>query len=611
VLAGRRRIYAFALGRQRITWISHTHRRGRFAGCEMYVRPLRSGRTSRAPLPSSGCGIKPPVDFAPQVPVLADGVAAWVKDSSCGNIECFWKIATITGGEAKARVVDTVDIGCPGPACALRHRLGMAASALPPPFPHPSLAGNGDLIVYSSGGLTVDKVFRIVGRQHGPFAVPPGLGTTGGIDSLAVGGGAVDVVSKVLETGDGCGCLDAPVWSPDGSKIAYLHGSFPNPQFDSSAPDAALAIMNADGSRRHDLTAATTLYDESLSWSPDGKKIAYVTGSGSNDTITVVNSDGSGSTQLGPGYDPAWSPDGSKIAFVSAGCAGATAAISVMNANGTSPHQLVGLAPGPTCIDAGGMTWSPDGTRIAFSLNATLEVMNADGTHVHQLGTGTVGDEPAWSPDSSQIVYHANSGLWQIGADGSGLHQLTDGPDEHPSWSPDGTTIVLGSDRDNPFYWEAAPELYLVDADGSNLRPLSFTKPTEFKLQDTFYSASGKLLPPLPGPPALAGKVAAVGSTSSSGSHEITLFDAATGAQLAVVQVGAGGAQFAVAGATGRWVVFHIGRTISALDTRSHKVVRLTRAAASPVDLSVAGHRAAWAENLKGHGRIRILDLPG
>jgi TolB protein len=606
LFVGSRSIYAFALGARRITWVTRTHRRGRYPGCEMYVRALRTGVTVRAPLPRAGCGVKPPMNFVAQAPVLAAGVAAWVKGSSCGNTECFWKIATIAGGEAKARVVDTVDIGCPPPACGLRHGLGKGASGTGPPYPRPALAGHGNLLVYSSGGPTVDKVFRIVGKHHGLFAVPPG----GGIESLAVGNGAVEVDSSVLDVGDGCGCVDSPVWSPDGSQIAYLDGHFSNQQFDPTPPDASLAVMNANGSGRHDLTTPATLNDESFSWSPDGKQIAYVSPSESGDTITVVNADGSGSLPLGPGYDPAWSPDGSKISFVSAGCGGKTAAISVMNADGTNPHQLASFALGPTCVDPGGMAWSPDGTRIAFSLNGVLEVMNADGTNAHELGNDTVGNEPAWSPDSSQIVFHENSGLWQIGADGSNLHQLTSGPDEHPSWSSDGKTIVFGSDRDDPYVGEAAPELYLVDPNGGDLRPLSFTTPTAFEEQDTFYAANGKPLPSLSGVPTLAGRVAAVGSTSSGDTHEITLFDATTGEQLAVVEVGTSRQTFALAGAYRHWVVFRIGRTISALNTQSHRIIHLTQAAARPIDLAVSGRRVAWAENVNDHGRIRTVELP-
>jgi TolB protein len=537
-----------------------------------------------------------------------NGVAAWVEGSTCGNNECVWRIATITGGERKARVIDTVDIPCPGIACG------------PPPVPRPAVAGKGNLLVYSSGGSTVDKVFRIVGRRHVLFAVQP----AGGIEKLAVGGGAVEVVSTVLDTGDGCGCLDTPAWSPDGSKIAYFDGSFANQQDDPGPPDTALAVMNADGSGRHDLTAPANLNaNPSLSWSPDGKQIAYATDTSSGSTIEVVNADGSDSLQLGTGYDPTWSPDGTKIAFVNASCGAecgcANTPISVMNPDGTNTHELASIAAG-SCIDDHGMAWSPDGTRIAFSLigggTETLEVMNADGTNIRRLTGDNLANEPAWSPDSSQIVFHDPNGLAEIGADGTNLHQLTNGPDEYPSWSPDDRTIVFGSDRNDPYanihqlYPNTFPELYLVNPDGSNLHPLSFTKPAKFEQQHTLYTANGKRLPALPGIPTLSGQIAAVGNTSPAGSHEITLFSTTSGAQLARVKVGTGKSRFVIAGADAHWIVFLLGTTVAALNTTTRKVTHLTTAAANPVDISVATRRVAWAENLHGHGRILTLELP-
>jgi TolB protein len=600
LFAGSRRIYAFALGPRQITWISRMQRRGGSVGCEMYVRTLRTGRTPRAPLPRAGCGVTPRQTFAPQAPVLANGQAAWIKGYSCdGTSDCSWAIATITGGEDKARIVERADVSCD-------YTCNNSFT------PRPALAGAGSVLVYSSGlggaDTNIDHVRRIVGRRAVSFAVPPGGGD---IESLAVGGGAVEAISRVLDAGDGCGCLDSPVWSPDGSKIAYLHGTFAQLQdgFPEQA-NAALAVMNADGSGRHDLTMppgiGRTQWGPEFSWSPDGRQIAY---DDPNGGIAIVEVDGSGTLQLGGGEDPAWSPDGSKIAFERAcGRLAQNCGIYVMNADGTNAHPLASGRRGS------GIAWSPDGTRIAFS-DGMLEVMNADGTNVHPLGADIVGSEPAWSPGSSQIVFRVDKGLWEIGADGSGLHQLTNDPtDERPSWSPDGRTIVFGSDRNDPYvnahYPLLSPELYLIDPDGSHLRPLSFTKPTVFEQQKTFYAASGNPLPPLPGVPALAGNIAAVGSTSASGAHEISLFDATTGSRLAVVQVGTGQGGFAVAGADAAWVVFRVGRVISALNTSSHQVVGLTTAAADPLDLSVSGSRVAWAENIKGHGGIRALDLP-
>jgi dipeptidyl aminopeptidase/acylaminoacyl peptidase len=259
--------------------------------------------------------------------------------------------------------------------------------------------------------------------------------------------------------------------------------------------------------------------------------------------------------------------------------------------------------------------WSPNGSEIAFSGGGDIWTMNADGSNAHQLGAGIAGDEPAWSPDGGRIVFRNPTGLAVIGADGTGFHQLTIGPDDHPSWSPDGTTIAFGSDRDDPyvkaheFVDHDYPELYLVNHDGGNLRPLSFTQPSAFEQETTFLTTGGRRLPALPGLPALAGRIAAVGGTSS-GRDVITLYDATTGKKLAAVPVGTAHSGFSVVGADAHWVVFRVGRALSALDTHSHRVVRLTTAAANLLDPSVSGRRVAWAENRDGQGRIRALELP-
>ena len=63
--------------------------------------------------------------------------------------------------------------------------------------------------------------------------------------------------------------------------------------------------------------------------------------------------------------------------------------------------------------------------------------------------------------------------------------------------------------------------------------------------------------------------------------------------------------------AGGHLIVFRVGSSIRSVDIDSHAVRTLTKAAATPIGLSIQGSRIAWAENVKGRGRIRALFVGG
>jgi TolB protein len=164
-----------------------------------------------------------------------------------------------------------------------------------------------------------------------------------------------------------------------------------------------------------------------------------------------MNADGTSQTNLtdypgGNDADPAWSPDGTRIAFVS-GRAQHYTDVYVMGADGTGQIRLTespGLDSGPA--------WSPDGSRIAFvseregALNPEIYVMNADGTGQTNLANNSRFDQhPTWSPGGSQIAFASgdlagNPEIYVMNADGTGQTNLTDNPafDADPAWSPDG-----------------------------------------------------------------------------------------------------------------------------------------------------------------------------
>jgi len=98
--------------------------------------------------------------------------------------------------------------------------------------------------------------------------------------------------------------------------------------------------MDPEGTDRANLS--TGLYDDSPSWSPDGRKITFRTLRDGNFEIYMMDADGSNPIRLtdDPASDglPAWSPDGTKIAFQSD--RDGNFEIYVMDADGSRPVNL-------------------------------------------------------------------------------------------------------------------------------------------------------------------------------------------------------------------------------------------------------------------------------
>jgi Tol biopolymer transport system component len=275
-------------------------------------------------------------------------------------------------------------------------------------------------------------------------------------------------------------------WSSDGSKIAYtrvfpLKGEYD--QFE-------IFVMNADGTRRKRLTYSEDV-DNSPTWSPDGKFIAFSTGSDPSFSwyaIAMMDADigyrapGRPPTDLTKtkgryNAEPAWSGDG-HIAFVRTQRASGSVVgeLWVMNADGSSQRRL-------TAGDDHSPEWSPDSRKIAFFRKRKapgVYVINADGSGQRRI-TNSGGDaSPKWSPDGRMLAFTrtfrhppqvvrcdeltrerypddicsqsiVNSEIFVIASDGSGKRKrkLTAHPadDSDPTWSPDGSRIFFLSRR--------------------------------------------------------------------------------------------------------------------------------------------------------------------
>jgi Tol biopolymer transport system component len=145
-----------------------------------------------------------------------------------------------------------------------------------------------------------------------------------------------------------------PIWSPDGTRIAFRGGANDN--------DRGIYLMNADGSDVHRLIALHASYSP-LTWSPDGSAIAYVERPGpEGQVVWVVGVDDGIARPVSNSTDvndaPAWSPDGSWLAY------------------STTPKpylpdvRFVVVRPdgsGATLLKppvASGPAWSPDGKKL-------------------------------------------------------------------------------------------------------------------------------------------------------------------------------------------------------------------------------------------------------
>lgn len=240
-----------------------------------------------------------------------------------------------------------------------------------------------------------------------------------------------------------------PSWSPDGSRLAFIH-------WENNV--SYVHVIQADGSNEARIGEGT-----SPTWSPDGSRIAYLCGS-----ICIVRATDGGGLARVPltifAYSLAWSPDGTR--FLLAG-----GNVYVVEVDGSGLVQLTDEATANWSAD-----WSPDGSRIVYEHRGAqyeIVVMDADGSNPTVIA-GSVDQlaQPAWSPDGTTIVFmrwiDGNNELYRMNADGSAPVRLTNdfNPDMEPDWQPLPGTVPDVAVRDLDTLGGADSEAWAINEAG-------------------------------------------------------------------------------------------------------------------------------------------------
>jgi Tol biopolymer transport system component len=336
-----------------------------------------------------------------------------------------------------------------------------------------AVAGGRFVLVAASLLLLVLAIVAAVILVGSPRPAPPfGLTTAGFITMDSAEGiqvARIDGTQRhVLVPKDGESI--SPIWSRNGLHLAFWHRDRPGTPW-------ALTVVDQDGRERRVLVEGITLREReealnqpsSLSWSPDGDRLAYAADTPDGTAIFVADLAGGATRITEPtlkGIDPAWAPDGRTIVFVSE----TSTTLHVVAPDGSNEHELAALKDIVLWPD-----WSPDGASIAVSAanGEQLDVytVSADGSVVTDVSHDPSDEfSPSWSPDGNRLAWarapaDESARAYVVVSDRGGTRVVelrTPADLAPPVWSPDGTRLYsyVGNDADG-FY-----QLLVLDPEG-------------------------------------------------------------------------------------------------------------------------------------------------
>jgi dipeptidyl aminopeptidase/acylaminoacyl peptidase len=251
---------------------------------------------------------------------------------------------------------------------------------------------------------------------------------------------------------------DAVAWQDEWRPGGLAHPKLQSELFIERIGSAPVRLTAGDGKTFADETQAA--------WSPDGKRIAFLSDAASKDQqqIFIANADGSGVKQLThlTGYvqHMEWSPDGTSIAVLQI----------------AHPHRKSGATQaGARQVGVIGSTIDEQQIGIVDAASGAVRDITPANAYVYEYG---------WSPDSKHLAYtyaygSGDNNWWiarlaTIAIDGSARRDLFKPPFQinDPQWSPDGRSIALIGGLMSDF-GSVGGDVYLVDARSGKARDIT------------------------------------------------------------------------------------------------------------------------------------------